>query len=172
MLGVLCFRPIPKYCYVWYEGISCISQWSDTGPSWPSCLIRDKYHFAIAGSAENHDDNHFGFVVPRKGFIKKVNVRLTPFRILFGNGILFTITINGINVITCFIKDSEDPVDPDKLIFHDVADVKVTTDPIVVNKPVEEGSIANKKSLTTSNWNTPLSSITYLVTILLELDPL
>ena len=26
------------YCNVWYEGISRISQWSDTGPSWPSCL--------------------------------------------------------------------------------------------------------------------------------------
>ena len=37
LLGALCFRPIPKYCYVWYEGISCISRWSDSGPSWPSC---------------------------------------------------------------------------------------------------------------------------------------
>ena len=34
----LCFKPIPKYCNAWYEGLSCISQWSDTGPSWPSCF--------------------------------------------------------------------------------------------------------------------------------------
>ena len=33
VLGVLCFKPIPKYCNVWYVGILCISQWSDTGPS-------------------------------------------------------------------------------------------------------------------------------------------
>ena len=40
VLGVLCFKPIPKYFNVWYEdeGILRISQWSDTGPSWPSCL--------------------------------------------------------------------------------------------------------------------------------------
>ena len=35
-LGILCFKPIPKYCNVWYEGILRISQWSNTGPSWPS----------------------------------------------------------------------------------------------------------------------------------------
>ena len=29
---------IPKSCYVWYRGILCISQWSDTGLSWPSYL--------------------------------------------------------------------------------------------------------------------------------------
>ena len=33
----LCITPIPKYCNAWYEGISRISQWSDIGPSWPSC---------------------------------------------------------------------------------------------------------------------------------------
>ena len=33
--------PIPKYCNVWYEGISSISQWSDTGPSWLSCFFSD-----------------------------------------------------------------------------------------------------------------------------------
>ena len=32
-LGVLCFKPISKYCNVWYEKILRISQWSDTGPS-------------------------------------------------------------------------------------------------------------------------------------------
>ena len=38
VLGVLCFKLIPKYCNVWYEGILHISQWSNTGSSWPSCL--------------------------------------------------------------------------------------------------------------------------------------
>ena len=38
-LGVLCFKAILKYCNVWYEEILHISQWSDTGPSWPSCFI-------------------------------------------------------------------------------------------------------------------------------------
>ena len=33
------FKSIPKYCNVWYEEISRISQWSDTGPSWPSCFV-------------------------------------------------------------------------------------------------------------------------------------
>ena len=37
VLGALCFKPITKYCIVWYDGILCISHWSDTGPSWPSC---------------------------------------------------------------------------------------------------------------------------------------
>ena len=31
------FKPIPKYCNVWCKGILRISQWGDTGPSWPSC---------------------------------------------------------------------------------------------------------------------------------------
>ena len=44
-LGVLNFKPIPKYCNVLYEGILCISQWSDTGPSWPSCYIHAKQMF-------------------------------------------------------------------------------------------------------------------------------
>ena len=35
VLGILCFKPIPKYCNVEYEGILCISQWSNTGPSGP-----------------------------------------------------------------------------------------------------------------------------------------
>ena len=38
VLGVLCFKGIPKYCNVWYERILRISKWSDTGPSWPSCF--------------------------------------------------------------------------------------------------------------------------------------
>ena len=38
LLVVLCCKPIPKYCNFWYEGISHIGQWSDTGPSWPSCF--------------------------------------------------------------------------------------------------------------------------------------
>ena len=40
VLGVLCFKPIPKYCNVWYEGILLISLWSNTGLSWPlvTCL--------------------------------------------------------------------------------------------------------------------------------------
>ena len=38
-LGVLYFKLIPKYCNVWYEGNLHISQWSDTGPSWPSCPL-------------------------------------------------------------------------------------------------------------------------------------
>ena len=41
-------------------------------------LMRDKYQFAFAESAENHGDDCLGFVVHRKGFIRKVNVRLTP----------------------------------------------------------------------------------------------
>ena len=89
---------------------------------------------------------------------------------LFGDGILFTITINGINAITCFIDDSESLMDPNEPILLDIVDVKVMTDPIVVNKPAEEGSILNIKSLTPTDWSPPLSSITYLVTILLELD--
>ena len=32
------FCPIPKYCNVWCEWIIHISQWNDTGPSWPSCF--------------------------------------------------------------------------------------------------------------------------------------
>ena len=32
VLRVLCFKPIPKYCNIWYEGILRISQWSDKGP--------------------------------------------------------------------------------------------------------------------------------------------
>ena len=49
VLGVLCFNPIPKYCNVWYEGIFRISQWSDTGPSWPSCycLICEHLKFRV-----------------------------------------------------------------------------------------------------------------------------
>ena len=38
VLGVLCFKPIPKYCDVWCEGTLHICQWSDTGLSWSSCL--------------------------------------------------------------------------------------------------------------------------------------
>ena len=38
VLRVFSFKPIPKYCNVWCEGNSSISQWSDTGPSWPSFL--------------------------------------------------------------------------------------------------------------------------------------
>ena len=36
LLGVLCLKAIPMYWNVWYEWISGISKWSDTGPSWPS----------------------------------------------------------------------------------------------------------------------------------------
>ena len=86
---------------------------------------------------------------------------------LFGDGILSTITINGINAITCFIDDSESHMGPNESILLDIIDVKVMTDPNVVNKPVEEGSIINIKSLTPTDWNPPLSSITYLITILL-----
>ena len=46
LLGVLCFKPIHKYCYVWYKGISCISQWSDTEPSWPSCFKFQTFQLA------------------------------------------------------------------------------------------------------------------------------
>ena len=38
VLGVLCFKLIPKYCDVWCEGTLRICQWSDTGLSWSSCL--------------------------------------------------------------------------------------------------------------------------------------
>ena len=38
VLGVLRSKPVPKYCNVWYERCLCFSQWSDTGPSWPSCF--------------------------------------------------------------------------------------------------------------------------------------
>ena len=37
VLGVLCFKPIPKYRNVCYEEILRISRWSDTGLPWPSC---------------------------------------------------------------------------------------------------------------------------------------
>ena len=33
ILGVFCFKPIPRYCNVWYEGILRISH---TGPSFAS----------------------------------------------------------------------------------------------------------------------------------------
>ena len=36
VLGVLCFTLIPKNYNVCNEGIIHISQWSNTGPSWPS----------------------------------------------------------------------------------------------------------------------------------------
>ena len=56
-LGVLCFKPIPKYFNVWYEGNLQISQWSDTGPSWPSCknLSNDQDKPSPSISGENTD---------------------------------------------------------------------------------------------------------------------
>ena len=132
-------------------------------------LRKDKYPFALAGSAEDYDDDRLGFVVPHRGFIKKVNVKLTHFNIsfMFSSDVLIAITINGIDVITCFIQNYPD--DPD-YVFENIGNVKVTTIPFVVNKPVEEGSIISIKTLTTDDYEHP--SLTYLVTILLELDPL
>ena len=48
-LGVLCFKPIPKYFNVWYEGNLHISQWSDTGPSWPSCSFSSGGSYSRGG---------------------------------------------------------------------------------------------------------------------------
>ena len=131
-------------------------------------LRENKYQFAFAGSAADHDDDRLRFVVPHRGFIKKVNVKLTPFnlRFMFQTNALFAITINGIEVITCFIENYPN----DSGAFENVGDVKVTTNPFLVNKPVEEGSVINIKTLSFDYLEdrTP----TYLSTILLELDPL
>ena len=79
---------------------------------------------------------------------------------------LLAITINGINVITCFIGNHSHV----KGFLNNVGDVKVTTNPFVVDKPVEEGSIINIKTLLLNYPERPTP--TYPVTILLELDPL
>ena len=39
VLGVLCFKAIPNILMIGIEILS-ISQWSDTGPSWLSCLLK------------------------------------------------------------------------------------------------------------------------------------
>ena len=46
LLGVLCFKPIPKYCDVWYEGILHISRWSDMAlllPNFTGMFLRWSY---------------------------------------------------------------------------------------------------------------------------------
>ena len=86
-------------------------------------------------------------------------------RCMFRSDLLFAITINGINVITCSIEN----YDQDNV--YNAGAVKVKTSPSIVNKPVKEGSIINIKSLAPFYFFEN-DSVTFLVTILLELDPL
>ena len=83
---------------------------------------------------------------------------------MLSSDLLFAITINRINVITCFIENYSD--DPEYI--YNVADLNVTTDPFIMNKPVDEGSIISIKSL--KDDYSEQFSLTYLITILLELD--
>ena len=39
VLGVLCFKPIPKFCNVWYDGISCGAIHGHHGPLGPIFMI-------------------------------------------------------------------------------------------------------------------------------------
>ena len=43
VIGVLRFKPIPKYCNVCFYGILHISQWSDTGS--PGPLVTNVFSF-------------------------------------------------------------------------------------------------------------------------------
>ena len=58
VLGVLCFKPIPKYCNVWYEGILLISLWSNTLPSWPlvTCLQYKSFENTVEKGEIAHNE--------------------------------------------------------------------------------------------------------------------
>ena len=101
--------------------------------------IGGKYQFAFAGRAIDYDDDRSVFVVPHEGFIKKVKVKLTPNdNAFFRPDNLFAITIDGIEVVTCFIENY--PVNLN-YPFIAVVDVKVATNPFPVNIQVKEDSI-------------------------------